>query len=181
MRAGAENGRRGYQLTFGIAYIRDFVMRHWILGESFETSVPWSQALALADNVKRRIFEEYAARGLPGKPFATCRVTQVYQTGVCIYFYFGFHHKGVQHPSRLYAELEQAARDEILKSGGSLSHHHGVGKLRRRFLPRVFSPAALEWAAEFKRAVDPGNLFGIANQAMAPLPFAGAPEPPRDA
>ena len=166
MRAGAENGRRGYQLTFGIAYIRDFVMKHWILGESFETSVPWSQALALAENVKRRIHDEYAARGLPGKPFATCRVTQVYQTGVCIYFYFGFHHKGMEDPARVYAELEHAARDEILKSGGSLSHHHGVGKIRQRFLPRVFSKAALEWAAEFKRAVDPGNLFGISNQAM---------------
>jgi alkyldihydroxyacetonephosphate synthase len=166
MRAGAENGRRGYQLTFGIAYIRDFVMKHWILGESFETSVPWSQALSLAENVKKRIHDEYAARGLPGKPFATCRVTQVYQTGVCIYFYFGFHHKGMEDPARVYAELEHAARDEILKSGGSLSHHHGVGKIRQRFLPRVFSKAALDWAVEFKRAVDPGNLFGISNQAM---------------
>ena len=36
------NGRRGYQLTFSIAYIRDFVMKHHILGESFETSVSWS-------------------------------------------------------------------------------------------------------------------------------------------
>jgi len=166
MRAGAENGRRGYQLTFGIAYIRDFVMKHWILGESFETSVPWSQALSLAENVKKRIHDEYAARGLPGKPFATCRVTQMYQTGVCIYFYFGFHHKGMNDPAGVYAELEDAARDEILKSGGSLSHHHGVGKIRQRFLPRVFSRAALDWAAEFKRAVDPGNLFGISNQAM---------------
>jgi alkyldihydroxyacetonephosphate synthase len=166
MRAGEENGRRGYQLTFGIAYIRDFVMRHWILGESFETSVPWSQALELAENVKRRIHAEYAARGLPGKPFATCRVTQVYQTGVCIYFYFGFYHKGVPNPAELYGSLERAARDEILTSGGSLSHHHGVGKLRQRFLPRVFSPATLEWAAEFKRAVDPGNVFGIGNQAL---------------
>jgi hypothetical protein len=31
----------------------------------------------------------------------------------------------------------------------------------------VFSKAALSWAAEFKRAVDPGNLFGISNQAMS--------------
>jgi alkyldihydroxyacetonephosphate synthase len=166
MMAGAENGRRGYQLTFGIAYIRDFVMTHWILGESFETSVPWSEAITLSDNVKRRIHREYAARGLTGKPFVTCRVTQVYQTGVCIYFYFGFCHKGLDDPAAVYADLEHAARDEILNSGGSLSHHHGVGKIRRRFLPRVFSKAALDWAAEFKRAVDPGNLFGISNQAL---------------
>jgi alkyldihydroxyacetonephosphate synthase len=167
MMAGAENGRRGYQLTFGIAYIRDFVMKYWILGESFETSVSWSEAIALSENVKQRVHREYAARGLPGKPFVTCRVTQVYQTGVCIYFYFGFCHKGVADPAALYAELEHASRDEILKSGGSLSHHHGVGKIRQRFLPRVFSKAALSWAAEFKRAVDPGNLFGISNQAMS--------------
>ena len=164
IRAGAENGKRGYQLTFGIAYIRDFVMKHHILGESFETSVPWTQALTLCENVKRRVADEYAARGLAGRPFVTCRVTQVYQTGVCVYFYFGFHQKGMERPDLVYAELEHAARDEILRSGGSLSHHHGVGKIRRGFLPRIFSPATLEWAAEVRRAVDPTRIFGIANQ-----------------
>ena len=166
MRAGAENGRRGYQLTFGIAYLRDFVMRHWILGESFETSVPWSQVLTLCERVKRRLGAECAARGVPGRPFVTARVTQVYHTGVCVYFYFGFYHKGLASPLETFAELERAARDEILRAGGSLSHHHGVGKLRRSFLPRIFSPAALAWSNEVKRAVDPGNVFGVANQML---------------
>lgn len=166
MMAGAENGRKGYQLTFGIAYIRDFVMRHWILGESFETSVPWSQAITLQQRVKDRIHAEYAKRGYPGKPFATCRVTQLYQTGVCIYFYFGFYHKGIPNPEQVYVDLELAARDEILKAGGSISHHHGVGKIRKQFLPRVFSPTALEWAKGFKQAVDPNNVFGVGNQAL---------------
>ncbi|MDB4916394.1 MAG: oxidase [Gemmatimonadetes bacterium] len=164
MRAGAENGRKGYELTFGIAYLRDFIMKHHIIAESFETSVAWSDALALCTNVKRRLVSEYQARTLPGIPFVTCRVTQLYQTGVAVYFYFGFVHKGVDRPDEVYAELENAARDEILRSGGSLSHHHGVGKIRRAFLPRVFSQASLEWAAEVKRAVDPTNTFGIVSQ-----------------
>lgn len=163
LHAGASNGERGYQLTFGIAYIRDFVMKHWILAESFETSVPWSQALTLCENVKRRIAEEHRARGLPGRPFITCRVTQVYETGVCIYFYFAIWYKGVDRPSEVYAELERAARDEILRSGGSLSHHHGVGKLREGFLPRVLSPGTLAWRERMKEAVDPDDLFGIGN------------------
>ena len=167
LRAGAENGKRGYALTFGIAYIRDFVMKHWVLAESFETSVPWNRVLTLCENVKRRIREEHRKRGLPGKPFVTCRVTQVYPSGVAVYFYFAFHHKGVERPSEVYAELERCARDEILLSGGSLSHHHGVGKLREGFLPRVFPPAALEWNAEVKRAIDPGNVFGSGNQAIS--------------
>lgn len=168
MRAGPANGERGYQLTFGIAYLRDFVMNHWVLGESFETSVSWDKAVALCDNVKRRLRDEYAARGLPGRPFVTCRITQLYQTGVCVYFYFGFYHKGVERPEHVYTQLERVARDEILRSGGTLSHHHGVGKIRQDFLPRVLSPAALQWAAEVKRAVDPANIFGIANQTHEP-------------
>ena len=170
MLAGAENGRKGYQLTFGIAYIRDFVMSRWILGESFETSVPWSQAEELAERVKRRLHQEHAARKLPGRPFVTCRVTQLYQTGVCIYFYLGFYHKGVPDAAHVYAELERAARDEILQAGGSLSHHHGVGKIRQPFLPRVFSPTTLEWGAGIKRAVDPANVFGAANHAAVQPP-----------
>jgi alkyldihydroxyacetonephosphate synthase len=173
MRAGPENGRRGYQLTFGIAYLRDFVMKHYILGESLETSVPWRRVLELCDRVKQRIAREHRQHAIPGNPFISCRVTQVYQTGVCVYFYLAFYHKGLEEPSEVFAELERAARDEILLAGGSLSHHHGVGKLRRRFLPRIMSPTALEWSAGLKRVVDPGNVFGARNQLVgADVPAA---------
>ena len=166
IKAGAEGGRRGYQLTYSIAYIRDFLMNYYIIAESFETSVSWSDALALCANVKRRLVEEYARRKLPGKPFVTARVTQVYRTGVCIYFYFGFYYKGIPNPHEVYLELENVARDEILKSGGSLSHHHGIGKLRRAFLPRIMSGATLQWKRDLKKSLDPDNLFGAGNQDL---------------
>ena len=166
MKAGDENGRRGYQLTYSIAYIRDFLMNYYIIAESFETSVTWSDAPALCDNVKRRLIDEYKRRSLPGKPFVTARVTQLYRTGVCIYFYFGFYYKGIPNPHEIYLELENIARDEILKSGGSLSHHHGVGKLRRAFLPRIMSETALQWKRDLKKSLDPKNVFGAGNQGL---------------
>ncbi|MEO7359498.1 MAG: FAD-binding oxidoreductase [Gemmatimonadaceae bacterium] len=159
--AGAENGAKGYQLTFGIAYIRDFVMSFGILAESFETSVSWTDVRSLITNVKQRLLDEFAKLGLPGRPFITARITQLYDSGVAVYFYLGVHHGTKEHPIEAYAVLETAARDEILKSGGSLSHHHGVGKLRRDFLPRVLSPAALAWSNGIKQAVDPQHLFGV--------------------
>lgn len=112
---------------------------------------------------KARVHAEHAARKLPGLPFVTCRVSQVYDTGVAIYFYFAAFFKGVENPSDVYAEIEEAARDEILRAGGSLSHHHGVGKLRKGFLPRVMSPTALEWNRHAKQAIDPKNVFGCGN------------------
>ena len=166
MKAGSENGRRGYQLTYSIAYIRDFLMPYYIIAESFETSVPWSKALALCDNVKRRLLDEYKRRQLPGKPFVTARVTQLYRTGVCIYFYFGFYYKGIPNPQDVYLDLENIARDEILNSGGSLSHHHGVGKLRRSYLPRIMSETAMQWKRQLKKSLDPQNVFGSGNQGL---------------
>jgi len=166
MKGGASNGKRGYQLTFAIAYLRDWILNHWLLAESFETSAAWSDALTVCNNVKRRLAEEHSKHNLPGKPFMSCRVTQVYPTGVCIYFYFAFYFKGVDNPSDVFNEIEHAARDEVLKSGGSLSHHHGIGKIRRDFLPRVMSKGMLDWQRQIKKAVDPGNVFGAGNQAF---------------
>lgn len=166
MKAGGDNGRRGYQLTYSIAYIRDFLMNHYIIAESFETSCAWSDALAICENVKRVLTEEFERRGLPGKPFITSRITQLYRTGVAIYFYFGFYYKGVPEPSKVYLEMENIAREEILRSGGSLSHHHGIGKIREAFLPEIMSPTALKWKQEIKRTLDPENVFGAGNQNL---------------
>ncbi len=166
MKAGGANGERGYQLTFGIAYIRDLTFTHWAIAESFETSVPWSRAMELYERVQRRVEQAHAALGLPGKPFFTGRLTQVYQTGVVIYFYLGFYAKGVADPVAAYAALEHAAREEILAAGGSLSHHHGVGKIRRDFLPEVYSEGALRLNRQVKAAIDPDNVFAASNSGV---------------
>jgi len=158
-KGGAENGRRGYLLTFGIAYIRDFVLRHHILGESFETSVPWSEAQGLIDRVKRRIYEAHDERKLPGRPFVSCRVTQLYETGCCIYFYMAFYSRGVSDPVADYHEIEAEARKEIIAAGGSISHHHGVGKLRLPFVKDIMSPAMVSWRESMKEALDPQGIF----------------------
>jgi len=164
LKGGSENGERGYQLTFGIAYIRDFMMNHHLMAESFETSVPWTNVTLLCENVKRRIFREHAARNLPGRPFVTCRVTQIYDTGACIYFYFAFYAKGIENPDKIFNEIEHAAREEILASGGSLSHHHGIGKLRKDFIPEIMSDTMIEWKLRQKAALDPANIFATGNQ-----------------
>lgn len=158
-KGGSENGRRGYMLTFGIAYIRDFVLRHYILAESFETSVPWTRAQELVDRVKARIYASHAERNLPGKPFVSCRVTQLYETGCCVYFYMAFYSKGVADPIGVYHEIEAEARKEVLAAGGSISHHHGVGKLRLPFVSDIMSPAMITWRDQMKAALDPQGIF----------------------
>lgn len=65
--------------------------------------------------------------------FTSCRVTQTYDAGCCVYFYFGFNWTGLADPVGSYEQIEERARDEIIACGGSISHHHGVGKMRRKW------------------------------------------------
>ncbi|XP_024143053.1 alkyldihydroxyacetonephosphate synthase, peroxisomal isoform X1 [Oryzias melastigma] len=127
--AGEDNGQRGYMLTFVIAYLRDLGMDYYVIGESFETSVPWDRVLDICRNVKARIVYECKDKGVQFPPLSTCRVTQTYDAGACVYFYFAFNYRGLGDPVHVYEQVEHAAREEILANGGSLSHHHGALRL----------------------------------------------------
>jgi FAD/FMN-containing dehydrogenase len=43
-----------------------------------------------------------------------------------------------------FSTIEHNARDEIMKLGGSISHHHGIGKLRKGWLPETVSPVGVQ-------------------------------------
>ncbi|XP_037082759.1 alkyldihydroxyacetonephosphate synthase, peroxisomal-like [Pollicipes pollicipes] len=159
---GEENGKRGYMLTFVIAYIRDLAFDFQMLSESFETSMPWDRCLTVCDSVKRRVRQECSDRGV-SSVFITCRVTQTYDAGAVVYFYFAFCYKGVADPVRMYEDVEAAARDEILRCGGSISHHHGVGKIRQRWMEETVSAPGLGVLRATKQYLDPHNVFACGN------------------
>jgi alkyldihydroxyacetonephosphate synthase len=164
---GADAGRRGYMLTYAIAYIRDFVARFHVIGETFETSVPWSKIEQVCAAVKARAAEQHKAHKLPGNFYVSSRITQIYHTGVCIYFMMGLYTKGVDGPDEVFAKIEHSLREVILENGGSISHHHGVGKLRKDFMDKVLTPASVELLREIKAAGDPKDIFGIHNNVFA--------------
>jgi alkyldihydroxyacetonephosphate synthase len=169
MSGGSHNGQRGYMLTFGIAYIRDFFNQFHIMGETFETSVPWNRIHDVTKAVEKKLQQECATHHIRGIPYLAYRVTQTYHTGVCIYFTMGFSGKGLDKPDATYHQIEAGLRQAILDNGGSLSHHHGIGKIRAGFLSQVQSAASLQVLRETKRAVDPDNIFGARNGALADM------------
>jgi len=48
-------------------------------------------------------------------------------------------------------------------AGGSISHHHGVGKIRKPFMPRTLPQMAIDWQIDIKNSIDPKNIFAINN------------------
>jgi len=161
--AGEENGEKGYMLTFAIAYLRDLGFDYYIIAESFETSAPWDRVQELVRNVKECIKIASKKGGVQYPVYTSARVTQVYDAGACIYFYFGINYYGLSDPIKLYTEVEAAARNEILACGGSLSHHHGVGKIRRRWMKDTIGENGIGMIGAVKNFLDPNNIFASNN------------------
>ena len=50
-----------------------------------------------------------------------------------------------------------------MKYGGCISHHHGVGKLRKKFLPRSIGDTGIKMIEGLKSTIDPNNIFATGN------------------
>jgi FAD/FMN-containing dehydrogenase len=114
-----------------------------IYGESFETAVSWDKCVPMIDAVRDTVTREHARFGVAGTPFFTARVSQVYGSGVCVYFYYAVLGDGLDDPSHVYEQIETACRATILCNGGSLSHHHGVGRHRAKFMGQQLGDTAV--------------------------------------
>jgi len=134
-------------------YLRDTLVAAGILAETFETAITWDRFAELVDGVREGIREL-----LGGEGTVTCRLTHVYPDGAAPYF-------TVLAPARRGHELEQwaalkeAASEAIVAAGGTITHHHAVGRDHRpwydRQRPDQFA-AALRAA---KSAVDPAGIL----------------------
>ena len=135
------------------------------LRRSFETFVNYSVLLQTIESVKTAVRDAHRERGVCGEALVSARVTQLYDDGACVYFYYIMDASGLAYGKRVYNEIEAVARETILECGGSISHHHGVGKHRAKYVGRgegERSSAALI-AKATKEAVDPKNTFGVRN------------------
>jgi alkyldihydroxyacetonephosphate synthase len=138
---------------FRAPHLRDAFVAMGILSETFETAITWERFGALHAAVTAAATE---AIGPSGR--ITCRISHVYPDGPAPYF-------TVLAPARRGEELEQwaqiktAATDALAAAGGTITHHHAVGRDHRawydRQRPEPFA-AALRAA---KAAVDPAGLL----------------------
>jgi glycerol kinase len=118
---------------------------HGFVVDTMETAASWS---ALPE-VHRAVCE--AMLGVAGTSVATVHQSHAYTDGACLYFTFAGR---PEDPDAYYDEVWDAATHAALASGASLSHHHGVGRNRRRFVAQALGPGTQVLVA-LKGALDP--------------------------
>jgi len=137
-------------------YLRDTMVAAGIVSETFETAITWDRFPAFVAAVREAAAG--AVRSVCGAGQVTCRLTHVYPDGAAPYF-------TVLAPARRGAELEQwseiklAASEAIAAAGGTITHHHAVGRDHRPWYDRQRpEPFAVALRAA-KRELDPAGIL----------------------
>jgi alkyldihydroxyacetonephosphate synthase len=97
-----------------------------------------------------------ALRALPGITVASVHQSHAYLDGACLYFTFAA--RPEDDVVGFYRRAWECVTHEVLRHGGALSHHHGVGRNRARFVPDALGGAVGVLQA-LKRCLDPDNLM----------------------
>ena len=142
-------------------------MPQGILGETLETAVPWSNINQVKDEANKLLVDLHKKYNLPGKPFFCSRVSKVYHSGICMYNTVAINVRGIDNPEEVFSKIEHALRKCFINNGGSISHHHGVGKLRKDFMPDTISDGSIQMIQSIKKSQDPNNIFGINNNIIS--------------
>jgi len=158
VRSGGRDGAVGAwrEAFLRAPYLRDTFVAMHVFSETFETSITWDRFPAFHAEVlgaAQAALEEACGGG-----WVTCRFTHVYPDGPAPYY-------TMLAPARPGEELDQweavkgAASDAVIGAGGTITHHHAVGRDHRpwydRQRPEPFA-AALRGA---KAAVDPQGIL----------------------
>tara|TARA_X000000368_G_scaffold18916_1_gene14970 strand:- start:3366 stop:4994 length:1629 start_codon:yes stop_codon:yes gene_type:complete len=110
-------------------YFRESFTRRGIIQDTFETSITWERAHSFITEIKSDISK--TIEQISGKPsLVTCRITHSYPDGLAPYFTFGAFAK----PSTMidiWREIKLATNEICISKGGTVTHHHAVGRDHR--------------------------------------------------
>jgi alkyldihydroxyacetonephosphate synthase len=138
-------------------YFREVLTPRGIITETFETAITWDRFRDFHDQVKRTT--ERAIQEVTGRPgIVTCRFTHVYPDGPAPYF--SFHALG-----RADSLIEQcwaikiAASEVLNQLGGTITHHHAVGRDHRRWYDRQRPALFADALRAAKKRLDPKGML----------------------
>jgi alkyldihydroxyacetonephosphate synthase len=132
----------------------DELARQGIVGDTMEVAARWSALVPLYGHISASVSR------VPGTVWTSAHLSHAYGDGACLYVSLAG--RGPE----WYVPAWDAAAGAVLDAGATLSHHHGIGLAKARFLPAALG-AAHGVLADVKAALDPA---GVLNPGKLGLP-----------
>ena len=137
-------------------YVRNALVRAACIVETFETAVTWDRFEEFHAAVTAAAHD--AVQRVCGSGSVSCRFTHVYPDGPAPYY-------TITAPGRRGSEIEQweeikaAASEALLREGGTITHHHAVGRDHRPWYDQQRPDLFARSLRASKRALDPGGIL----------------------
>ncbi len=150
--AGKDPGHAWASGRFDAPYLRDSLLDAGVLVETVETATFWSGIPALYAAVR-----EALAAALGEGALVLCHISHVYETGCSLYFTVAA--KAGADPLAAWASAKATASDAIVSAGGTITHHHAVGRDHRAWLEAEIGPVGSRILRAVKAELDPTGIL----------------------
>jgi alkyldihydroxyacetonephosphate synthase len=137
-------------------YLRDTLMGMGAMVETLETSHTWSSYGELHDAVAAAIHGALDGQGTPGLVF--CHLSHAYADGASLYFTFiSRARRGAE--VEQWAAVKRAACEAIVAHGGTITHHHAVGRDHAPYMEGEVGEVGIEALRALKERLDPAGVM----------------------
>jgi alkyldihydroxyacetonephosphate synthase len=144
-------------------------LRQGIIVDTIEVAAPWTAIADIYEQVLHRLVGE-----VPEMLVASAHSSHSYAQGTNLYFVLGAQpRRDADEMARVYEAIWARVMETTLALGGTISHHHGVGRFRVRWVPEDLG-TSYELLRRLKAAFDP---LGLMNPGSL-LPAGQAPREP---
>jgi alkyldihydroxyacetonephosphate synthase len=158
---GQAVGRSWMRDRFAQPYLRDTLLGHGVLVDTLETATTWSNLMHLYEEMVRAMRGAIKAAG-GGPGYVMTHISHAYEHGASLYSTFVG--RQVSDPDPVvrevqWEEIKQTTTDVILAAGGTLSHHHGIGRDHIPWLEDEIGQLGVKALRTLKRTFDPTGIM----------------------
>jgi alkyldihydroxyacetonephosphate synthase len=164
IRVWFENLNWGWEKIFAE---RKWMLQHHNLGYTTEVSAGWSAIAELYNSAMRRIRTEFPAAA--DLTLLGAHSSHSYQNGTNLYFVYDYDIRcdPPEEINKYHIPINAIIVEEALRVGGSMVHHHGIGKYRTAWTAEEHGSAypileALKHTFDPNRIMNPGTIFPLA-------------------
>ncbi len=168
---GEGPARKWLEHRYSVSYRQAPVFENGMFSDTMEVAAPWSKLGALYDGVRKALGKNV---------FVMAHLSHAYPDGCCIYFSFaGTAAKDSKSEWNAACEVTydrtwRAALAAAVDAGGTLAHHHGVGRSKAPRLAEELGGAGIDAVRALKRAFDPNGILNPGNliPPVSPEPYS---------
>jgi alkyldihydroxyacetonephosphate synthase len=153
---GRRPGAAWLRGRFAAPYLRDELLDRGVLVETLETATRWSNLEALYRAVEGALRSSLESRGTP--PFVMCHISHLYRSGASLYFTF-LAAQERDAPLEQWRAAKTAASEAIVTAGGTITHHHAVGRDHAPWMNAEVGEMGVELIRAAKERLDPAGIM----------------------